>query len=98
MLSSLAKICTSVLLQIGFIIKLSLSPRAKDRRQLGFLSGMTIWGGFGVTAEVEPASGASVTLRSDVELCLCKLPGPSRARTPGQFWGLRLYPEPATWW
>lgn len=78
--SSLAKICTCDL-PIGFTIKPSLSPKAKDVGSLGFLSGMTFWGGFGVTAEVEPASGASVILWSDVELCLCKLPGPSRAGT-----------------
>lgn len=40
--SSLAKICTCDL-PIGFTIKPSLSPKAKDIGSLGFLSGMTFW-------------------------------------------------------
>lgn len=80
-------------------------PRGQGQSvtSLCFLSGMTFWGGLGVTAEVGMPSGASVILQSNTRLCLCKLflgsarwgPGPVLRGISTRLWGLRLHPGPA---
>lgn len=55
----------------GFAVTLSRSRRAS----LYFLSGMTVWGGSGVTAEVGPASGLPLSSRQILSSVGLTLPG-----------------------